>query len=117
MRRVAVPAFAKLPATARRSILHAFGKYAPWEDGFDPTPPSAGSNEVTGPPDFVGIGAQKAGTTWWYEAICAHPDVFSRVDIHKERHFFGRYVARPFGPEECDLYHEWFPRPPGEPDG
>ncbi len=45
--------------------------------------------------------------------MCAHPDVFSRDDIHKERHFFGRYATRPFGPQECSLYHEWFPRPPG----
>ena len=74
LRRVAAAAFVKLPAPARRSILHAFGKYAPWEAGFDPKPPTAGPDEVTGPPDFVGIGAQKAGTTWWYEAVCAHPD-------------------------------------------
>ncbi len=113
LRRVAVPAFARLPAPARRSILHALGKYAPWEDGFDPTPPSAEGDEVTGPPDFVGIGAQKAGTTWWYDIVCAHPRVYTRADIHKERHFFGRYATRPFGPAECSLYHEWFPRPPG----
>ncbi len=68
---------------------------------------------MTGPPDFVGIGAQKAGTTWWYDAICAHPDVYNRGDIHKERHFFGRYALRPFGPAECSLYHRWFPRPQG----
>jgi hypothetical protein len=111
LRRLAVPAFAKLPAPARRSILHAFGKYAPWEEGFDLTPPRAGDGEVTGPPDFVGIGVQKAGTTWWQQAICAHPDVFSRSDIHKERHFFDRYVTRPFGAAECSLYHDWFPRP------
>ena len=108
-----MPAFARLPAPARRSILHALGKYAPWEDAFDPTPPRAEPGEVTGPPDFVGIGVQKAGTTWWYDAVCAHPDVFSRADIHKERHFFGRYATRPFGPQECSLYHEWFPRPSG----
>ncbi len=108
-----MPAFARLPAPARRSILHALGKYAPWEDGFDPTPPRAEPGEVTGPPDFVGIGVQKAGTTWWYDAVCAHPDVFSRADIHKERHFFGRYATRPFGPQQCSLYHEWFPRPSG----
>ncbi len=65
---------------------------------------------MTGPPDFVGIGVQKAGTTWWYEAICTHPDVYARSDIHKERHFFGRYVAHPFGPADCALYHAWFPR-------
>ena len=112
LRRIAVPAFTKLPPVARRSILHAFGKFAPWEDGFDPTPPQVWRDEITGPPDFVGIGAQKAGTTWWYDAICAHPDVFSRADIHKERHFFGRYAIHPFGPRECSLYHGWFPRPP-----
>jgi hypothetical protein len=112
-RRIAVPVFSKLSPAAQHSILHALGKYAPWEDGFDSTPPQAGKNEIAGPPDFVGIGAQKAGTTWWFDAICAHPDVFSRHDIHKERHFFGRYAVRPFGPEECSLYHEWFPRPSG----
>jgi hypothetical protein len=117
VRRIAVPAFAKLPVAARRSILHALGKYAPWEDGFDPIPPSAASNEIAGPPDFVGIGAQKAGTTWWYDAICAHPDVYTRDDIHKERHFFGRYALRPFGPAECSLYHNWFPRPSGRVTG
>ena len=113
LRHVAAPVFAKLPPIARRSILHAFGKYAPWEDGFNPTPPQAGRDEITGPPDFVGIGVQKAGTTWWFDAIGAHPGVYSRPDIHKERHFFGRYAVRSFGPVECSLYHDWFPRPSG----
>lgn len=113
LRRIAVPAFEILPAPARQSILHAFGKYAPWEEGFDPTPPQAAVDEVTGEPDFVGIGAQKAGTTWWYDVVCAHPHVYSRNDVHKERHFFGRYATRPFGPAECSLYHNWFPRQPG----
>lgn len=112
-RRLAEPAFARFPPAARRSILHAFGKYAPWEAGFDLTPPQPGPFEVTGPPDFVGIGVQKAGTTWWFDAICAHPDVFSRDDIHKERHFFDRYVVHPFRSQDRALYHEWFPRPAG----
>ena len=111
LRRIAIPAFAALPVAVRRPILHAFGRYAPWEDGFNPIPPPAELHEHTGPPDFVGIGSQKAGTTWWYDAICAHPDVYHRGDIHKERHFFGRYAIRPFGPAECSLYHRWFPRP------
>jgi len=112
VRRIIERGFAILPAAARRSVLHSFGKYAPWEDGFDPTPPKAREGEIVGSPDFVGIGAQKAGTTWWFDAICAHPDVFSRPDIHKERHFFGRYAVRSFGPTDCLLYHGWFPRPP-----
>ena len=110
---MAIPAFTALPMAVRRPILHAFGRYAPWEDGFNPVPPPAENDESAGPPDFVGIGAQKAGTTWWYDAICAHPDVYDRGDIHKERHFFDRYAIRPFGPAECSLYHRWFPRPQG----
>jgi Sulfotransferase domain len=113
LRRIAVSAFARLPPSAKRTILHALGKFAPWEDGFDPTPPRAGMRETTGPPDFVGIGVQKAGTTWWFDAICAHPDVSFRPDIHKERHFFDRYAIRSFGPGDCSRYHGWFPRPPG----
>jgi hypothetical protein len=116
-RRVAIPAFSKLPLAARRSILHALGKYAPWESGFDLTPPPTTTNEVTGPPDFVGIGVQKAGTSWWYTIVCAHPRVYTRQDIHKERHFFDRYAARTFGPTETSLYHGWFPRPPGSVTG
>jgi hypothetical protein len=108
-----LPAFAMLPLPARRSILHAFGRYAPWESGFNPIPPAAHAGEMSGPPDFVGIGVQKAGTTWWYQLICAHPDVWSRPDIHKERHFFNRYAIRPFGTLECSLYRSWFPRPSG----
>ena len=117
VRRIALPAFARLPAPARRSILHALGKYGPWEEGFDHTPPRAVGNEVTGAPDFVGIGVQKAGTTWWYEALCAHPHVYSRDDIHKERHFFGRYATRQFGLTECSLYHGVVPASTRPTDG
>jgi hypothetical protein len=107
----------RLPTPARRSVLHAFGKYGPWEDGFDPTPPQPNPGEVTAAPDFVGIGTQKAGTTWWYEAIRSHPEVYSRPDIHKERHYFDRYAVQPFGPDESERYRGWFPRPPGKLSG
>ena len=69
--------------------------------------------ERTGPPEFVGIGAQKAGTTWWFGLVASHPDVAQRDDIHKERHFFDRYATRSFGPQECEQYRAWFPRPMG----
>jgi hypothetical protein len=94
--------------------LHAAGRYAPWEHGFDFTPPRPAAGEVTGPPDFVGIGAQKAGTTWWFALVSSHPDVAHRDDIHKERHFFDRFIARSFGPQDCAQYHGWFPRPAGK---
>jgi hypothetical protein len=103
----------KLPPPARKSVLHALRKYAPWEEGFDPRPPRVNPGEITAAPDFVGIGTQKAGTTWWYEAISSHPQVYSRPDIHKERHYFDRYATLPFGRDDSERYRGWFPRPAG----
>jgi len=37
-------------------------------------------------PDFLGIGAQKAGTTWLYQMLRQHPDVF--FPPIKEIHYF-----------------------------
>lgn len=37
-------------------------------------------------PDFLGIGAQKAGTTWLYEHLRPHPDLF--LPDTKELHFW-----------------------------
>ncbi len=111
LRKVALPALAALPPPARRAVLHAFGRYAPWEDGFDFTAPPRREDEVVGPPDFVGIGAQKSGTTWWYDLVAAHPEVSCRADIHKERHFFGRFAVRSFEEGDTEMYRSWFPRP------
>jgi hypothetical protein len=54
-------------------------------------------------PDFLGIGAQKAGTTWLYENLRLHPDLF--LPRPKELHFFDwhfygtlRSYARNFEP-------------------
>jgi hypothetical protein len=93
--------------------LHRLGRFAPWEAGFDFTPPAPGPGETVGPPDFVGIGVQKAGTTWWYELVVAHPGVSARPEIHKERHFLSRFATTAFGPDDIASYHGWFPRRPG----
>ena len=37
-------------------------------------------------PSFIGIGAQRCGTTWLYECLAAHPDVY--VSSPKELYFF-----------------------------
>lgn len=44
-------------------------------------------------PDFLCIGAQKAGTTWLYNILCDHPD-FSMPPI-KEFHYFDRSSLYP----------------------
>lgn len=97
----------------RSVLLHRRGDYVPWEEGFDFTPPEPAAGEVVGPPDFVGVGVQKAGTSWWYELIIGHPDVFSRPDVPKERHYLTRFCVEPFGEAERQRYHGWFPRVPG----
>ncbi len=101
LRSVAKAGLRRLPPQGPRSLLHGFGRFAPWEAGFDFTPPDLEPGEETGPPDFVGIGVQKAGTTWWYRLLTAHPGVSSRPGIHKERHFLSRCfrhrIIRPAG--------------------
>jgi hypothetical protein len=108
---------ARLPPRLRRGVLHGLGRYAPWEVGFDFTPPPLVPGEEVGPPSFVGIGAQKAGTTWWYELMVTHPGISAHVDIHKERHFFDRFGAVAMTPTDIDRYHRWFPRPVGTATG
>lgn len=105
--------FARLPPGVRRQVLHGLGRYAPWESGFDFTPPPLGPGEAVGPPDFVGIGVQKGGTTWWYDLLMTHPRLYARADIHKERHYFDRFGAAAFEHADLEGYAGWFPRRPG----
>jgi Sulfotransferase family len=103
----------QLPPLWQSVLLHARGDFAPWEDGFDFTPPKLATGESVGPPDFVGVGVQKAGTSWWYELILEHPGVYERPSIHKERHYLSRFCVEPFGPAEVTAYQGWFPRVEG----
>lgn len=68
------------------------------------------------PPDFVGIGVQKAGTTWWYRMIESHPQVYSR-HWQKERHYLTRFGSRPFTDDHAVRYAELFTRPLGGKSG
>ena len=43
-------------------------------------------------PTFIGIGAQRAGTTWAYNCLAQHPDVF--MTDKKELHFFYAHYDR-----------------------
>ena len=94
-------------------MLHRLGVFAPWERGHDFTPPEPAPGEVTGPPDFVGIGVQKAGTSWWYDLIADHPDASTLRGFLKELHYFSHFCAVPFGDAEVARYCGWFPRQPG----
>lgn len=76
-------------------------------------PPAAPPDWLTGPPDFVGIGAQRAGTTWWYALIAEHPSVHVNPTVPKEIHFFDRFHSAPFDQAAVATYHSLFPRPAG----
>ena len=74
-------------------------------------PPECPEGWRTAPPDFIGLGAQRSGTTWLYSLIAAHPGV--QGDAIKELHYFHRYWNRPFGASDATRYAQYFPRPPG----
>jgi Sulfotransferase domain len=67
-----------------------------------------------GPPDFVGVGAQRSGSSWWYRmALEAHPRVV-RVDQRlKEIHYFDRFWDGNLPADATARYHSYFPRPEG----
>ena len=74
-----------------------------------------------GPPDFVGVGTKKAGTSWWHDLITAHPHVHARQPVRpglkppraKELHFFDLHWKGAFTGEDALRYRRYFPRPPG----
>jgi hypothetical protein len=66
---------------------------------------------TTGPPDFVGIGAMRSGTSWWFEGLAEHPSVATPAG--KEVHFFDRYWRDEAESDFGTLYARFFPRPEG----
>ncbi len=67
-----------VPPGIRRDLRHRLGRYYRYEAEFDfhTTRPLA-PGEVDGPPEFVGIGVQKAGTTWWFRLVVRHRSGFA----------------------------------------
>lgn len=76
-------------------------------------PPTCPPGHVIAPPDFIGVGAQKAGTTWWFRLIEAHPKVHAIPNQRPELHFFDRFVDGWPDAGDIERYHRFFPRPPG----
>ena len=73
-------------------------------------PPEIPTGWTLGPPDFIGIGVQKAGTTWWWKLLVRHPDVVGTI---KETHQLTRLGWRPMFDKDIESYHRYFPRPEG----
>lgn len=65
-----------------------------------------------GPPDFIGVGVHKAGTTWWWALLVGHPEI-DGVPRRKELHLLERMREGPITDEQIDWYYRQFPRLPG----
>jgi hypothetical protein len=106
-----VPKWSSVYHRARRRLAR---QRPPWDETRELSIPQPRPGDVTGPPTFVGVGVQKAGTSWWHDLIEAHPDCHHVPGAHKERHYFCRTGLKD---ERTDLlgadYARQFPRPPG----
>jgi hypothetical protein len=74
--------------------------------------PAVPDGASTGPPDFIGVGVHKAGTTWWWALLAAHPDI-DAVVRRKELHLLDRMREGPITAEQKEWYYRQFPRLPG----
>lgn len=109
-------AFLALPEPWQVRIRHRMGKLAPWEDGHAPPAPACPPGMRTGPPDFVGVGVPKCGTSWWFSMVLAHPDVHPpprKELLFFNRNFFDRLRNGSCTDADLVAYHRWFPRPEG----
>ena len=75
-------------------------------------PPPLKDGWTTGPPDYIGIGVQKAGTTRWWKLIVKHPQVVGWQ--LKETHQLSRFGWRPLFDADREEYYRYFPRPEGK---
>lgn len=100
----------------RRRIRRRFGASQPARKGkpksaTGKTRPEVPEGWHVGAPDFIGIGVQKAGTTWWWKLLEKHPDT---VGWLKETHQLTRLGWRPMFAKDVESYHSFFPRPEGK---
>ena len=74
--------------------------------------PAIPEGASVGPPDFIGVGVHKAGTTWWWALLAGHPDI-DAVARRKELHLLDRMREGPITAEQKEWYYRQFPRLPG----
>lgn len=79
--------------------------------------PPAPPEWVQDGPHFVGAGAAKSGTTWWYELIGEHPEVRPNRALQKETNFFSYFGFERPSPSDTAAYRALFARPAGTVSG
>lgn len=82
-----------------------------------PQPPATPAGWAAGPPDYVGVGTARSGTTWWDGLISAHPRVSRPAATPKEVHFFDGLWRGELGAADVARYHAFFARPKGHLSG
>ncbi len=66
-----------------------------------------------GPPDFVGIGCAKAGTSWWYQLLLDHPQIVPNRLGRKELCYFYHFGYQGIGSPAIETYRQAFAAPEG----
>ena len=99
MQKVTRSTFSSFPAPVRRALLHAPRRYAPWEEGFDFSPPALPPRGAT-PGRLTSSASEPRGLERRGGSASSPltPRWPSCQDIHKERHFFDRFARRPLRP-------------------
>jgi hypothetical protein len=82
-----------------------------------PQPPATPDGWVPAPPDYVGVGTARSGTTWWDSLINAHPRVSRAPETPKEIHFFDGLWETSLSEGDVERYHAFFARPQGQLSG
>jgi Sulfotransferase family len=103
-----------VPEPRRQLLREAVDRITPGRYPVATEPPPLAPGRVTGPPDFIGVGVQKAGTTWWYGLLLGQPAIHRESGLRKERHFFDRFYASTPTDADVETYFKWFPRIPGK---
>lgn len=97
----------------RLQITTLLGAPRPWDYGMVAEPPDP-AGHVVAPPDFIGVGAQKSGTTWWYSLLTGHPRIHPLRNDEKELHLLSRCWSKDvWDAMTPSAYASRFPRPDG----
>lgn len=88
--------------TAMQARQHSPRPDPPIPDGWQP-----------GPPDYVGVGTARSGTSWWDSLISAHPRISRPPETPKEVHFFDDRWEHGLADGDIERYHRYFARPEG----
>ncbi len=66
-----------------------------------------------GGPDFIGVGVQKAGTSWWHSLLLQHPQITPNRLGLKELQYFPHFLYSDMTEDSVSTYRQAFAAPAG----